>query len=258
MESGRLRLLARCLLRITGVQMLKRSLYNLGLLAALLLITGSSSAHALGMRAARFDPPVPTAPNLVCRHYAAEAEKAHRIPRELMRAISLTESGRWDRKTRRHDPWPWTVTSGKRHWYLASKQAAIAQVEKLVREGVRNIDVGCMQINLHFHPKAFATLAMAFDPASNADYAARYLKGLRDKTKSWRLAVARYHSATPEFGSRYRAKVYKFLRNERHLAATERREAAKARYRRWRAEKDAERARRLGQNTVRTYASATN
>ena len=234
--------------------MLKLSLYNLGLLAALLLVTGSSSTYALGMRAARFDPPVPTASNMVCRHHAAQAEKSHRIPRDLLRAIAITESGRWDNKARRHDPWPWTVTSGKRHWYLESKKAAIAQVEKLLRRGVRNIDVGCMQINLHFHPDAFASLDIAFDPARNADYAARYLKGLRDVTKSWRLAVARYHSATPEFGSRYRAKVYKYLRDERHLAATERREAAKQRYRLWRAEKDAARA-RAGHNKPRTYAA---
>ena len=149
--------------------------YNLGLLTALLILTGDSNADAVGMRAARFDPPAPTAPDAVCRYYAAKAEQAHRIPRDLLRAIAVTESGRWDAIARRNDPWPWTVTSGKRHWYPETKQAAIARVKKLTQAGVRNIDVGCMQINLHFHPKAFASLEAAFDPARNADYAARYL-----------------------------------------------------------------------------------
>ena len=212
----------------------------------------------MGMRAARFDPPVPTAPEAVCWYYAAQAERDHRLPRDLLRAIALTESGRWDTTaTKSHAPWPWTVTSGKRHWYLDTKQAAIAQVEKLLRAGVRNIDVGCMQINLHFHPAAFAGLQTAFDPARNADYAAGYLKRLRDETKSWRLAVARYHSATPERGATYRTKVYRFLRDERHLAAEERRAAAKERYRLWRVEKDAKRVRLQSSPTTR-YASATN
>ena len=223
--------------------MTRISLYNLGLLTALVLFTSGSSAGAIGMRAARFDPPAPTAPTAVCRYHAAKAERDHRLPRDLLRAIAITESGRWNAGTKRNTPWPWTVTSGTRHWYLDSKQAAIAQVQKLKRAGVRNFDVGCMQINLHFHPAAFASLELAFDPAHNTDYAGRYLKRLRSKTRSWRLAVARYHSATPKFGERYRTKVYKFLRIEQQFAAEERRAAAKERYRLWRAEKEAKRAR---------------
>jgi hypothetical protein len=71
-------------------------LFNLGLLAALIFLASGSSASATGMRAARFDPPVPTAPGAVCRYYAAKAERDHRLPRDLLRAIAITESGRWD------------------------------------------------------------------------------------------------------------------------------------------------------------------
>jgi hypothetical protein len=110
-----------------------------------------------------------------------------------------------------------------------------------------------MQINLHFHPDAFESLEAAFDPARNTSYAGGYLKRLRDGTKSWRLAVARYHSATPQRGAFYRTKVYDFLRDERHISAQERRAAAKERYRRWRAEKA-----QLQHTPTRTYASAAN
>jgi len=220
--------------------------YNLGLILALFLLTNGSNAGAVGMRAARFDPPVPTAPDLLCRHHASRAERTHRIPGDLLRAISVTETGRWDAGTKRSYPWPWTVTSGKRHWYLKTKKAAIAKVQKLVTAGVSNIDVGCMQINLHFHPRAFNALEAAFDPSTNADYAARYLKRLHGETRSWRRAVGRYHSATPRRSQTYRNKVYRIFRVERRRGAVERRAAAKERYQRWRTEKDAERARKSG------------
>ena len=54
-------------------------------------------------------------------------------------------------------------------------------VRKLQRRGVRNIDVGCMQVNLRYHPKAFKSLGQAFDPRANAAYAAGFLRKLRDK-----------------------------------------------------------------------------
>ena len=46
-------------------------------------------------------------------------------------------------------------------------------------QGVRSIDIGCMQVNLMHHPNAFATLDAAFDPLANALYAARFLTELR-------------------------------------------------------------------------------
>jgi hypothetical protein len=35
-------------------------------------------------------------------------------------------------------------------------------------EGVRSIDIGCMQINLVHHPDAFGSLEAGFDPITNA------------------------------------------------------------------------------------------
>ncbi|HQT78835.1 MAG TPA: transglycosylase SLT domain-containing protein [Rhodopila sp.] len=82
--------------------------------------------------------------------------------------------------------WTQTVSSGNRH----------------------SIDVGCFQISLLYHPDAFATLDQAFDPATNADYAARFLASLKDRLGSWPAAVAAYHSADPERGLAYRQRVF--------------------------------------------------
>ena len=38
--------------------------------------------------------------------------------------------------------------------------AAIAAVTRLRARGIRNIDVGCMQVNLHYHGQHFETLAL--------------------------------------------------------------------------------------------------
>jgi soluble lytic murein transglycosylase-like protein len=73
--------------------------------------------------------------------------------------------------------------------------------------GRTSIDTGCLQVNLQQHPAAFATLADAFDPIRNTDYAARFLMQLRNETGNWTQAVGFYHSRTPALAARYRGKV---------------------------------------------------
>ena len=73
--------------------------------------------------------------------------------------------------------------------------------------GVRNIDVGCLQVNLKYHPKAFATLEDAFDPTRNAVYAAGFLLQLKRETRSLSGAVGRYHSSNYKRGRKYWVKV---------------------------------------------------
>ena len=84
--------------------------------------------------------------------------------------------------------------------------------------GVRNIDVGCFQISLLHHPQAFASLDEAFDPISNARYAARFLRTLYRQTGNWQDAVALYHSASADRGPRYRDRVLAEWREDRSLS----------------------------------------
>ena len=85
-----------------------------------------------------------------------------------------------------------------------TKAEAIARVRQLQSQGVRSIDVGCLQINLMYHPDAFRDLDEAFDPLANARYAVDFLTSLKEKTGSWEQASAAYHSFNPELGSAYR------------------------------------------------------
>ncbi len=90
---------------------------------------------------------------------------------------------------------------------------------RLRARGVRNIDVGCMQINLHHHPRAFDSLEEAFDPAANIAYAGTFLRRLERETRSWSRAVAYYHSKTANVGAAYRQRVMDLWPQLRRRAA---------------------------------------
>lgn len=142
-----------------------------------------------------------------CRQAVVAAEQRAGIPADLLWSIALVESGRWDRGSRARAAWPWTINAEGKGSFHPTKEAAIAEVAALQAEGVRSIDVGCMQVNLRHHPNAFVSLDDAFDPHANAAYAARFLRALYAETGSWEAAAGRYHSATPVYGEAYRERV---------------------------------------------------
>ena len=166
-----------------------------------------------------------------CRQATERTEKDYRLPKRLLNAISLTETGRWHDKNREIIAWPWTVYSEGRGRYLPSKRAAIAEVLKLKAKGVKNIDVGCMQVNLYWHPDAFSSLEEAFDPATNTDYAGKLLKKLQRSSRSWNVAIAFYHSQTKKYYIPYRKKVMKIWQEERTKDTKARMAKAREKYR---------------------------
>ncbi len=143
----------------------------------------------------------------LCRAAIAEAERGANLPRGLLQAIGRVESGRRDPETGQFAPWPWTTNAEGEGKYFPTREAAIAHVRQLQARGVRIIDVGCMQVNLHHHANAFASLEQAFDPLINARYAARFLTELNGGRADWRQAAGHYHSQTPERAGPYREKV---------------------------------------------------
>jgi hypothetical protein len=143
-----------------------------------------------------------------CDAATRQEERQNRIPARLLYAIATVESGRWDSETGASFAWPWTVTARGEGKFYPSREAAIRAVQALQREGVTNIDVGCMQINLGYHPDAFESLQNAFDPATNVAYAATFLNDLRKDKRSWSQAVRFYHSSDFERQTKYGDKVY--------------------------------------------------
>ncbi|WP_428487446.1 transglycosylase SLT domain-containing protein [Rhodopila sp.] len=148
-----------------------------------------------------------TEPASACLDAADIAERNWTLPPNLIHAIGRAESGRFDPTTGRVAPWPWTVNADGRGFYFTARAEAVAFVRALQSRGVRLIDVGCFQVDLFYHPAAFSSLEQAFDPISNADYAARFLTTLHGQTGSWAAAIAGYHSSQAIEGETYRQKV---------------------------------------------------
>lgn len=157
----------------------------------------------------------------ICVRETQATEQAMAIPAHLLGAISLAESGRWDAEARASFAWPWTVTAEGQGRYFPTKAEAVAEVQRLTKRGLTNIDVGCMQINLYYHGGAFADVAEAMDPAANTAYAGQYLKNLFASTGSWTQAAGYYHSMTPDRGSAYREKIIDLWDRTRRLARAE-------------------------------------
>jgi len=181
-----------------------------------------------------------------CASYTAAMERSQAIPTQLLSAISLAESGRFDQVRGEIIAWPWTINAGGEGRFFATKEEAIAAVKKLQKRGITNIDVGCMQVNLHHHPNAFDSLETAFDPFSNVAYAASFLKELENETRSWSQAIAYYHSTTRQLNASYRNKVYRLWADVRRRDADKMRQQVIAAYLERRAAEQARLAARQG------------
>lgn len=180
-----------------------------GLFLVLMLVLLGSAARAMdgGGGAAR-QPSWTELQSLRCSLAIAAAEQRHGTQRGLLLAIGRAESGRPVPPLPGLQPWPWAINADGAAYYFDSKPAAVAWTRLALARGVRQIDVGCMQINLQAHPAAFATLEDAFEPASNADYAARFLTRLfADAGGNWHVATGYYHSRTPVLAENYRERV---------------------------------------------------
>ena len=159
------------------------------------------------LAAARGTEPAAADPWSLCTDAIRAAERNGGLPPHLLRAIALAESGRRHDVTKSLAPWPWTVMAEGRGRFLPAKADAVALVRDLHERNIRNIDVGCMQVNLQHHPAAFASLDEALDPTANATYAAGFLHALFRDSGSWGHAVARYHASVYGRNLQYRARV---------------------------------------------------
>lgn len=180
-------------------------LCTLGMLAGVALLAGLSCGTA---QAGLLD--APRDASAVCGDAVQTAETRYTVPTGLLFAIAQVESGRpSDDGTRR--PWPWSVQAENQSHFFPTKAAAIRWVIQAQAQGITSIDVGCMQVNLMYHPTAFKTLDDAFDPTQNADYAARFLISLHAQTRDWQQAAGQYHSQTLALAIPYRQRVEAML-----------------------------------------------
>lgn len=140
-----------------------------------------------------------------CDSAARHAAKAYGVPLQIMLAITRVESG--NPQGDALQPWPWAVNlQGEGHWFDTVDEA-VAFAQNAVDSGVTNLDIGCFQLNWRWHGDKFSSIDEMFDPASNADHAARFLVENHQRTGNWVDAVAAYHSASPDLAELYIQKI---------------------------------------------------
>jgi len=142
----------------------------------------------------------------VCEGEMIRASRENDVPVSVLYAVALTETGQ------RGALHAYAMNIAGRPSFNAGLAEALATFNSARQQGVKLIDVGCMQINHHFHGRKFGSVEEMFDPRRNVDYAARFLKSLRASEGSWTAAVARYH-AGPGNAPAQRSYVCAVIRN---------------------------------------------
>ncbi|MBD22798.1 MAG: hypothetical protein CL572_03945 [Alphaproteobacteria bacterium] len=142
-----------------------------------------------------------------CNQYTEKIGKEYKIPNKLLTSISLVESGL--KKGENFVSWPWTLNVSGKSKFFKSKDETLIFLKKNY-DKKKNIDVGCMQISLKYHGQNFKNFNQILDPKNNVEYAAKFLKSLYSKHKTWNEAISRYHSSIPKRKVKYLKKVHSY------------------------------------------------
>lgn len=123
------------------------------------------------------------------------------VGRNLLLAIALTESGRG------RAPWPWTLNVEGQGKYYPNREDAHTALVGYLKQGIRSIDVGPMQVNLKYHSHRFSNTWDALDPYKNVTAGAAILKENYSRDGNLEKAIGNYHSHTPWRANRYFERV---------------------------------------------------
>jgi soluble lytic murein transglycosylase-like protein len=124
-------------------------------------------------------------------------EKIYHIPTGLLKAVSKVES----------EYNPLAINDGSVIKQYSDANELKNHINALRAQGKTNFDVGCMQINYHWHGKEFASIADMIDIDKNVHYAAKFLAKLFNEKRSWHKAVRFYHSNDPQYYRKYSRKI---------------------------------------------------
>ncbi|MBU0585620.1 MAG: lytic transglycosylase domain-containing protein [Alphaproteobacteria bacterium] len=127
-------------------------------------------------------------PENPCEPEILRASEHYDIPLGILYAVGLAETGRSGSLQ------PNALNIGGKVVYPRTRREALKAFEAARASGAKWIDVGCMQVNHHYHGSEFKSVAEMFDPRRNVDYAARFLLTLHARHDTWSMAVARYHA----------------------------------------------------------------
>ena len=124
----------------------------------------------------------------ICEREIAAAADKYGVPEGILYSVGLTETGR------RGSLQPWALNIEGKAVFAASRKDAISAFSDARTRGAKLIDLGCMQINHHYHGDQFSSPDDMLNPRKNVEYAAKFLSRLHSRHVTWTMAVARYHA----------------------------------------------------------------
>jgi len=118
----------------------------------------------------------------------------HQLDPYILYAVALVESAKSSGSTH-VTPWPWSLNKSGKSIIPASQQEARILLNKTLAEGHRNIDVGLMQINLHWQGHRVDNPEQLLNPVINLQIGALVLaEAIHSVPNDLVLGIGRYHS----------------------------------------------------------------
>lgn len=124
----------------------------------------------------------------VCESEITAAAAKYNVPPGILYSVGLTETGR------KGSLQPYAMNIEGKSYFAKSPDEVMQQFTAARGRGAKLIDLGCMQINHHFHGENFSSPSEMLNPKKNVEYAARFLSSLHARHETWTMAVARYHA----------------------------------------------------------------
>jgi len=107
-------------------------------------------------------------------------------------------------------PTPYVFRTSDGPKYFRTRKEAASELQEIIKT-TSHVDIGMMQINLHYHPQK--NPLQLLDPHYNLIVAANYLKTTMDSTSDLIVGVGRYHSWTSSLSNWYGERVWQTYRN---------------------------------------------
>jgi len=142
-----------------------------------------------------------------CLPFIPAAEQYYHLPKGLLQAIALTESGQDG------SPYPWALNIAGQAVIAPTYQAAASLLRSADGQPRRDVAIGCMQIHMQYHLDRFVEPEWALHPRYNVWYAALYLDALRRQYGNILSAIAHYHGSDPAAQRGYLCRVANHLAN---------------------------------------------
>ncbi|UOA07416.1 transglycosylase SLT domain-containing protein [Methylobacter sp. S3L5C] len=118
----------------------------------------------------------------------------HQLDPYILYAVALVESAK-SITNHQVTPWPWAINKSGKSIIPASQQEAQTLLNKTLAEGSRNIDVGLMQINLHWQGYRVEKPEQLLNPVTNLQIGALVLaEAIQSAPNNLVLGIGRYHS----------------------------------------------------------------